>query len=364
MSLSLDIAHDLPSFELRADLDIGPGLTALFGPSGSGKTTLINLVAGLIRPDRGSILFDGEVWATVDGGVFVPPHRRRIGYVFQDGRLFPHMSVAGNLRYGQRFAPRGEKPDSFTRVVDLLGLGPLLDRRPAKLSGGEKQRVALGRALLASPRLLLMDEPLSALDNSLKSAILPYIERIRDEADVPILYVSHSIEEVSRLATRVISVQGGKVEALGAPDALLQSLPAIDGLNRAGSFLHARVTGQNKADGLTMAACRAGQVYLRHQDLPVGAEIRVFVPSGDIIVATEPVGAVSTLNRLSGKVVLMEQTGAGTMLHVDCAGDLLTAEVTRRSAEMLGLAQGREVVLLFKALSVGADSVLHRHLRS
>lgn len=357
MSLFIDIAHDLPGFTLRADLDIGPGLTALFGPSGSGKTTLINLVAGLIRPDRGSILFDGEVWAYRDGGVFVPAHRRGIGYVFQDGRLFPHMSVAGNLRYGQRFAPRRDTPESFDRVVDLLGLRPLLDRRPARLSGGEKQRVALGRALLASPRLLLMDEPLSALDNALKAAILPYIERIRDETGVPILYVSHSTEEVARLATRVISVQGGKVEALGAPGDLLQSLPAIDGLNRAGSFLHARVTEQHAADGLTMAECRAGQLTLRYLDLPVGAEIRVFVPAGDIIIATEPVGSVSTLNRLKGKVVKMQDTGPALLLHIDCAGDMLSAEVTRRSAEMLGLVEGREVVLLFKALSVGAEGL-------
>ncbi len=267
------------------------------------------------------------------------------------------MSVAGNLHYGQRFAPRREAPENFDRVVDLLGLRPLLARRPARLSGGEKQRVALGRALLASPRLLLMDEPLSALDNALKAAILPYIERIRDETGVPILYVSHSTEEVARLATRVISVQGGKVEALGAPGDLLQSLPAIDGLNRAGSFLHARVTEQHAADGLTMAECRAGQLTLRYLDLPVGAEIRVFVPAGDIIIATEPVGSVSTLNRLKGKVVQMQDTGPALLLHIDCAGDMLSAEVTRRSAEMLGLVEGREVVLLFKALSVGAEGL-------
>ena len=193
MTVLVDISHRLGDFAVDASFESAGRLTALFGPSGSGKTTLINLIAGLIRPDRGRIAVDGRRLVDTDAGLFVPKHRRRIGMVFQDARLFPHMSVAGNLRYGRWFTPGAERYADFDAVVELLGIGHLLDRRPAKLSGGEKQRVAIGRALLASPKLLLMDEPLASLDEARKAEILPYIERLRDETKIPIVYVSHSV---------------------------------------------------------------------------------------------------------------------------------------------------------------------------
>lgn len=357
MTLTIDVVHRQGSFDLSVDLAIGGGLTALFGPSGSGKTTLVNLVAGLIRPDSGRIAFDGEVWADGQDRRFVPPHRRRIGYVFQEGRLFPHMTVRANLRYGARFAPRGEPGETLERVVELLRIGHLLDRRPALLSGGEKQRVALGRALMAKPRLLLMDEPLSALDNDLKAAILPDVERLRDHAGIPILYVSHSIEEVTRLATRVVVMDAGRTVAIGRPDEVLNVVPTVAGAMKAGSFLHAVVTGHSPDEGLTLADSRAGPLFLRATDIPVGAHIRAFVPTSEVVLATSLPDGISTLNRLRGTVEDIDEAGTSVMVAIDCNGERVLAEITRRSAASLGLVQGMPVHLLFKTVSIAAEGI-------
>src|SRR2546421_3506551 len=202
--LTVAVEHHFGGFVLDAAFDSAGGLTALFGRSGAGKTSLVNAIAGLIRPDRGYVALDGTVLTDTERGVFVPARRRHIGYVFQEGRLFPHLTVRQNLLYGRWFAPQAKRGDDLDRVVNLLGIAGLLDRRPGRLSGGEKQRVAFGRALLADPRVLLMDEPLSSLDETLKAEILPYIERLRDQSKIPIIYVSHSIAEVARLATTVV----------------------------------------------------------------------------------------------------------------------------------------------------------------
>ena len=227
MTLSVDIKHRLGAFELDAAFESSGRLTALFGASGSGKTSLVNIIAGLIRPAKGRIAADGRVLVDTAKRIFVPKHRRRIGYVFQDARLFPHMSVRQNLAYGGWFAPRGERHAEKSAVVELLGIGGLLDRRPNLLSGGEKQRVAIGRALLANPRLILMDEPLASLDEARKAEILPYIERLRDETMVPIVYVSHSVAEVARLATDVVVMKDGKVVASGPTADIMQRLDLL-----------------------------------------------------------------------------------------------------------------------------------------
>ena len=217
MSLQVDIRHRLGAFSLDATFETSGRLTALFGPSGSGKTSLVNLIGGLLRPDEGRIVADGRVLVDTAARIFVPKHKRRIGYVFQDARLFPHMTVGQNLRYGRFFTPAAERYSDMDGVVELLGIGHLLDRRPGLLSGGEKQRVAIGRALLASPRLILMDEPLASLDDRRKAEIMPYIERLRDETKIPIVYVSHSVAEVARLATDIVVLDEGKVGGIG-PD--------------------------------------------------------------------------------------------------------------------------------------------------
>lgn len=354
--LEIDINHRQGNFNLTADLTLGQGLTALFGPSGSGKTTIINAVAGLIRPDRGTIRFDGALWSDAVTGRFVPTHKRRIGYVFQEPRLFSHLSVKANLLYGQHFTPRLERRESLERVTQLLGIGDLLERAPNRLSGGEKQRVAIGRALMTSPRLLLMDEPLSALDAGLKAQILPYIERIRDEAGVPILYVSHAVEEVTRLANRVVTLRSGQATMVEGSDHDLLSLPLMED-SRPGTFLHARIAEHAPQEGLTMAVCAAGTLYLKYADLPVGTDIRLFVPVSDIVLATGAVEHISTLNRLNGVVQWIAVIGKTVLVKVDCCGQLIEAEITLRSRQLLHLEPGARVSVLFKAVSVEAGGV-------
>ena len=213
--LRVDIAKQLGDFALEAAFASEGRVTGLFGASGAGKTSLVNIIAGLLRPDRGTIALDDEILDDTTRGVHVPPHRRRIGYVFQDARLFPHMNVADNLDYGRRMNGIAADAAQNGRVTDLLDIGHLLDRRPGKLSGGERQRVALGRALLSKPRLLLLDEPLGSLDEGRKVEILPYLVRLRDEANVPMVYVSHDAAEMRQLATQIVMLKGGKVTALG-----------------------------------------------------------------------------------------------------------------------------------------------------
>ncbi len=218
--LALDVEKRLGEFFIGARFESVGGVTALFGASGAGKTTLVNMIAGLIAPDRGRIVLDHATLFDSTTGINVPVHRRRIGYVFQEGRLFPHLSVAANLDYGRRMHGLARDHAETERIVALLDIGNLLDRRPGRLSGGERQRVAVGRALLMHPRLLLLDEPLASLDATRKREILPYLERLRDVAGVPMVYVSHNASELSRLATSVVRLEAGRVAAVGGPELL------------------------------------------------------------------------------------------------------------------------------------------------
>ncbi|MBR0776816.1 molybdenum ABC transporter ATP-binding protein [Bradyrhizobium diazoefficiens] len=213
--LRVDVEKQLGEFSLSAAFTSEGRVTGLFGASGAGKTSLVNMIAGLLRPDRGSIAIDGDVVDDTAAGIHVPAWRRRVGYVFQDARLFPHLNVAQNLDYGRRMNGLARDEAQRRRVVDLLDIGALLDRRPGKLSGGERQRVALGRALLAKPRLLLLDEPLGALDEARKLEILPYLVRLRDEANIPMVYVSHDVAELRQLATQIVMLKQGRVTSFG-----------------------------------------------------------------------------------------------------------------------------------------------------
>ena len=228
MSLEVSLRHHLPSFDLEATFQSAGRVTALFGPSGCGKTTIINVIAGLVRPSEARIVFDGRVLADTARGIWLAAHKRQIGYVFQDARLLPHLSVRQNLRFGLRFTPPAARYANEDGIIDLLDLAQLLDRKPRQLSGGEKQRVAIGRALLQSPRLLVMDEPLASLDEARKHEILPYLERLRDQTKVPVIYVSHAVAEVTRLATDVVVMAKGRVVKFGP---LEQIMPALAELN-------------------------------------------------------------------------------------------------------------------------------------
>jgi len=358
MSLSVDIRHRLGGFSLNASFETSGRLTALFGPSGSGKTTLVNLIGGLLRPEEGKIVADGRVLVDTTNGVLVPKHRRRIGYVFQDARLFPHMTVDQNLRYGRFFTPATERYSDMEGVIELLGISHLLDRRPNSLSGGEKQRVAIGRALLASPKLILMDEPLASLDDARKLEILPYIELLRDQAGVPIVYVSHSVAEVARLSTVVVVLDEGKVVAAGATSDILSRIdaPVIGGGPEAGSVLEAEVIGHDRAFGLTQARARAGLLQLPGLFATVGATLRVRILASDLLLSLGPLERISALNSFRGVVrALSPRLAAGAPsvdVQIDCGGELLIARVTAKSSELLALAPGREVYATVKSVSV------------
>lgn len=359
MTLLVQVQHRFPGFALEAAFETGPGVTALFGRSGSGKSTLVNAVAGLLRPQVGRIVVDGAVMLDTAQGLFLPPHRRRVGYVFQDARLFPHLSVRQNLIYGRWFAPDRDDGPGIDRVVDLLGLGPLLARHPGALSGGEKQRVALGRALLSNPRLLLMDEPLAALDDARKADILPYIERLRDQAGLPILYVSHAMAEVARLATTIVLIDAGRVTAVGPTAEILAdpaTAPAI-GLREVGAVLKARVATHEK-DGLTRLETGAGPLWLPRMSAPPGSMVRVRVLAQDVMLATSrPVG-ISALNILPAVVAEVRLgEGPGALVQLSLGNETLLARVTRRSATALALAPGNTVFAVVKAVSVAQENV-------
>lgn len=362
MTLALQVRHRFGGFALDVDVAAPPGVTVLFGPSGSGKTTLVNAVAGLLRPDSGRIAVGDWTLLDTGAGHCLPPHRRRIGYVFQEGRLFPHLSVRQNLAYGRWFAPRDSRPESLDRVVELLGIGHLLRRRPGTLSGGEKSRVAIGRALLAAPRLILADEPLAALDEARKAEILPYFERLRDEVSVPILYVSHASAEVARLATTVIALREGRVVAMGSPARVLGDVAAV-GVRDIASVLRARVSAHH-ADGLSELATAAGPLLLPRVPEAPGTQIRVRIAANEVILAREAPSGLSALNVLRGTIAeIRPGRGPAALVVLAMGEERLSARVTRRSVGALGLAPGQTCHAILKSVAVApADIGSGRHM--
>lgn len=358
MTLTVALSHRMGAFALDVTFEAPAGVTVLFGRSGSGKTSVVNAVAGLLRPDHGRIAVQGRALLDTDRGIALPPHRRRLGYVFQDARLFPHLSVRQNLSYGRRFAPKEASLPEMGGIVDLLGLGALLDRRPGALSGGEKARVALGRALLSGPEMLLADEPLASLDEARKAEVLPYFEHLRDAGGVPILYVSHAASEVARLATTVVALEAGRVIAQGPASDILSDpsvLPA--GAREAGALVTARVVAQH-ADGLTELEAGGVPLFLPRLERQTDSSVRLRIAAHDVILARERPTGLSALNILPGRVVaLREGDGPGTLVALETPAGRVLARVTRRSATTLGLCPGVTAHAIVKTVSVAPDDI-------
>jgi len=359
MTLSIDIERRLGNFQLQAKFDSASGVTALFGRSGAGKSMLVNVIAGLLRPDRGRVEINGATLFDSERGVDMPAQKRRIGYVFQEGRLFPHMTVRQNLVYGRFFTTARERYVGLDQVIGLLGLEHLLERRPAALSGGEKQRVAIGRALLSSPRVLLMDEPLASLDIHRKSEILQYIESLRGEVNIPIVYVSHAIEEVVRLAETMVLLSGGKVLAAGKLEDIMSRLdlrPMV-GRYEAGAVIDTRVTAYDEKFELTTLSFGGGEISVAHLDALVGEPVRVRIRARDVALALHPPAGISMLNVLRGRLIeISGEEGPVADVRVQVGEAWLVARLTRRSIHQLGLEPGQEVYALIKAVALDRHS--------
>jgi molybdate transport system ATP-binding protein len=355
MSLTVDIERRLGAFRLSVAFQAGAGgITALFGRSGSGKTSVVNAIAGLLRPDRGRIALGAETLFDSAAAIEVPMPKRRIGYVFQEGRLFPHLSVAQNLRYAGLFA-RGASAAQFAHVVELLGLRELLERRPGNLSGGEKQRVAIGRALLSSPSLLLLDEPLASLDAHRRNEVMQYIELLRDEIRIPVIYVSHSVEEVVRLADTVVLLSAGEVSAAGAAEDVMgrPDLRAATGAFEGGAVIDAKVVAQDMESDLATLAFDGGTLTATNVDALIGEPVRVRIRARDVSIALERPRRISIQNVLEGTIA---EVGAESNGVVDVAiavgGTTLRSRITGRASQQLALTKGLEVYALVKAVSL------------
>ncbi|WOI56272.1 molybdenum ABC transporter ATP-binding protein [Palleronia sp. LCG004] len=356
--LEIRLRHAFSDFTLDVDFASGPGVTVLFGRSGSGKTTIAQALAGLLTPDEGRIAIGGETLLDTAKGIRLAPHRRRIGYVFQEARLFPHLTVSQNLRFGAWFAPKNAPREEMGRVVEMLGIGHLLTRRPGALSGGEKSRVSLGRALLSAPRVILADEPLAALDDARKAEILPYFERLRDEARVPILYVSHSASEVARLATTVVALRDGRVIEHGTPGEVLSNPGVLpNGPREVGSIVRARIVAHHD-DGLTELDASGIALFLPRVDHPTGTWLRVRIAAHDVILSRHRLSGISALNVFEGRVEEIRiGDGPGALVVLVTAAGRILARITQRSVRALDLAPGIVAHAAVKSVAVASADI-------
>ncbi len=372
-ALEIDVRVGFGSFDLHLDLSLpAAGVTAVFGPSGSGKTTLLRTLLGFESGACGRIALGGEVWLDSRRGVFTPPWRRRVGCTFQDGRLFPHLDVAGNLHYAERRSAgadsagaNGSAPIMLDEVVDALDLEPLLDRRPQTLSGGEQQRAALGRALLSRPRLLLLDEPLSALDRRRKMEILPYLVALHPRFGIPTLYVSHAVDEVALLADRVLVLADGRVQAFGGTVEVLEQLDLapLGERFRAAAVLEARISAHDETYRLTWLDLDGQRLSMpRIEHLEIGDSVRLLVRARDVSLATERPSPTSIRNVLSGVLAALgqDESTAFAEAMVDLGSYRLRARITRASAAELGLAVGSPVFVLLKSVSLDTRAARER----
>jgi molybdate transport system ATP-binding protein len=354
LSLHVDLRLDDFALSVADDLDL-QNITALFGPSGAGKTTLLRIIAGLEVRATGRVMLDDVIWQDRERKQFVPTHLRSVGYVFQDGRLFPHLSVEKNLLFS---AQRASNSDALTleNVAAALDLGALLQRDPASLSGGEQQRVAIGRALLRNPALMLMDEPLSALDGKRKAEIIPYIERLPHEFGIPVLYVTHNVDEVTRLATRIVLLANGKIAANGDAIEVLEriDLMPLAGYLQPGAVLEAEAT--EHLDGMTTLIAAGQSLRVPGTAIALGSKTRLRIQARDVAVATQRPQGISIRNILQAKILsidLVEEIFAEILL--DVGGQHLRARVTRDAVDDLQLTNGQEIYALIKSVAIDSD---------
>lgn len=354
MSLSVRLRHDYPTTPIDIAFEVpSPGVTVLFGPSGAGKSSILMAAAGLLRPRIARIVVGGTVLADTEAGIWLPPERRRVGLVFQDAKLFPHMSVETNLRFGLRRAPPG--PIRFTDVVEMLGLAALLGRRPHTLSGGERQRVAIGRALLSQPGLLLMDEPLASLDADRKAEILPYLTRLKTALRLPVLYVTHAPDEVTSLADSLVLIQAGTVAACGPlPDIAARTDLPFARRDDASAVLDCHIASHDAARALTRLAGGGAEFLVPLVDAAPGAVCRIRIPAREVILASRAPEAISLHNIVPGTVRrISPESGRRTVLaEVALPDGALLARVTPDAISRLGLSLGGPVLALIKSTSI------------
>ncbi len=351
---------DYPGFRLDVECALPlTGTVALFGESGSGKTTLLRCIAGLPPVASGFLACGREIWQDDSRKTFVPIERRRVGVVFQDDCLFPHLNVEHNLTYGMKRTPPSQRRIAFDRVSDLLGLAALLKRRPHQLSGGEHRRVAIGRALLTSPQLLLMDEPLASLDQERKREIFPFIKRLNQELEIPVVYVTHDLNEILQLARHMVLMKQGRIVAVGPIQDVFSrlDLPELVESNVVGAVLETRIAEHEPQFGLTRVELLGRSLFLPQQDLPIGASLRIQIPACDVSLTTEPPPASSSvLNVLEAVIVELGQSarnGYAVEVKLD-AGCPLLAMITRKSFQRLNLKIGQRVHASFKAVALSS----------
>lgn len=354
MSLRVEIHSGLGAFTLDAQMNVGAGTTVLFGRSGSGKTSLINAIAGLITPKRGRISLGDRVLFDAARDINIPTHQRRIGYVFQSARLFPHLNVAQNLDYGSRFSAHAPSKSERDRLIDVLGIEALLQRRPAGLSGGEKQRVGLGRAILSAPELLLLDEPLAALDQERKEEILPYLERLRTQGGPPMIYVTHDMSEIVRLADGLVVMRDGGCVAQGLAEDVLADPAniALIGVQDAGALLRG-VIARHCEDGLSEIRLSAGVLTVPHVDAAIGQTVRMRLRAQDVILSLTPPVGLSSQNAFETQITEIHQgNGPGVAVALRAGSDRIIARITARALRQMQLEQGQKVWAIVKANAV------------
>ena len=359
MSIDVNIEKVLGDFCLETKFIAGNGITAIFGPSGAGKSTLVNLIAGLMKPNDGYIKIFNELIFDSEQKINVPVNKRGIGFVFQDARLFPHMKVEANLKYSHRFGRMGQI-DSFTEIVKVLNLGQILHRLPGNLSGGEKQRVAIGRVLLSNPKILIFDEPFSGLDEGLKAEVIPYVEFLRDNFNLPILYISHSQSEVARLSDQIVVLEKGRIIEKGKTIQILSSLNVAKmlGLRDLSSFIEATVCN-HAPDGITELDFVGSRLFLPKIDAPVGRKVCLRILAKDITLAIDKPQKISALNILEGEVVeIILGSGPGAVIGLKVGKHKLITRITQRSLNAMDLKLGQTCFAFLKTVSIATSDII------